>query len=65
LAFMWFAPNPTRARRLFIVAVLLFGPAVYLYVWCRLTPRWYTGTCDSRLGVLVTRGQFDFLERGA
>ncbi|HKE36102.1 MAG TPA: hypothetical protein VKB39_01630, partial [Candidatus Baltobacteraceae bacterium] len=50
----WFAPNPTRLGRLFIVAVLLFGPSIYLFVWCRMTtPRWYSGPLAARLGVLV------------
>ena len=57
----WFAPKPTVAKRLFIVVTLLWMPSVYLYVWCRLTPRWYDGSLSPRLGVLVTGGAADIL----
>jgi hypothetical protein len=48
-----------------IVLTLLFLPATYLYVWCRLTPRWYYGGLADRLGVLVATGAADALESGA
>jgi hypothetical protein len=59
---MWFAPRPTIAGRLLIIATLLFLPTTYLYVWCRLTPRWYEGMLSPQLGVLVTGGAADALE---
>jgi hypothetical protein len=58
----WFAPSPTVAKRLLIILTLLFMPSTYLYVWCRLTPRWYDGTLSPRLGVLVTAGAADALD---
>jgi hypothetical protein len=62
---VWFAPKPTIAGRMLIVLTLLFLPATYLYVWCRLTPRWYYGGLADRLGVLVATGAADALESGA
>jgi hypothetical protein len=59
---VWFAPRPTRAGRLLIIATLLFVPVIYLYVWCRLTPRWYDGKLRPRFGILVTAGAADALE---
>jgi hypothetical protein len=59
---VWFASKPTLAGRALIIVTLLFGPSVYLYVWCRLTPRWYSGALTPRLGVLVTGGAEDALE---
>jgi hypothetical protein len=61
----WFAPKPTIAKRLFIVVTLLWIPSICLYVWCRLTPRWYDGALSSQLGALVTAGAADVLERNA
>ena len=58
----WFAPKPTLLGRLFIAAMLLFGPSAGLYVWCRLTPRWYTGSLNARLGALVSSGAVDILD---
>jgi hypothetical protein len=46
-----------------ILALLLFfGPADYLYVCSRLTPRWYAGALSPRLGELVTAGTIEVLE---
>lgn len=63
----WFVPNPTLLQRLLIAAVLLFGgPTTYLYVWCRMTkPRWYDGSLQPRLGVLVNGAVADALEAGS
>lgn len=61
---MWFAPNPPLLGRFLIAATLLFGPPAYLYVWCRLTPRWYAGELAPRLGLLVTGGAEDAVEAG-
>jgi hypothetical protein len=58
----WFAPRPTIAKRLLIVVTLLWVSSTYLYIWCRVTRRWYDGTLSARVGVLVTAGAADALE---
>ena len=62
---MWFAPSPTLLGRLLIAATLLFGPSEYLYVWCRLTPRWYAGELAPRLGLLISGGAIDAVMGGS
>lgn len=59
---LWFPANRTIVGRAIISLILLFGPAEYLYVSARLTPRWYAGALSPCLGTLVTAGALETLD---
>lgn len=54
----WYDWRPSRARRLFVLLLLLFAGSTYMYVWCELfTPRWYSGRFSSWLGMLPSNSE--------
>ena len=60
---MWFPMRLTLLGRLMIACLLLFGGPVPLYVWCRLNSRPYDGVLAPGLGLFVSGGALDALER--
>jgi hypothetical protein len=61
---LWFAPNPGLSGRVLILLTFMFVNGTYLFVWRRLTPRWYDGLLSARLGVLLPEGEQRVLAGG-